>query len=68
MTTKPTIGHLVRVANEVSLYHDRFGIRVSLEGSQAVDKGRAGHRVAADAADPSRDGMSRERESRGVLW
>ena len=32
MTTKPTIGHLVRVANEVSLYHNRFGIITDTEG------------------------------------
>ena len=33
MTTKPTIGHLVRVTNEVSLYYDRFGIIIDTEGT-----------------------------------
>ena len=32
-TTKPRVGHLVRVTNEVSLYYDRVGIIIDTEGT-----------------------------------
>ena len=36
MEQKPTIGNLVRVTNEVSLYYDRFGIITDTEGIYCV--------------------------------